>query len=88
MDKPHIEIYGRDGCPWCIRAKLLCMRNGLPFVYHDMTRDQALQDEFVTRTNGAKTVPQIFVGIRRIGGHDDLLAGIENRTIQQLLGGN
>lgn len=88
MSKPVIEIYGTQSCGYCTRAKEFCQQHGFPFVYHDMTGDRALQDEFTTRTNGAKTVPQIFVGIRKIGGHDDLLAAHGSGVLQQLLGGN
>lgn len=88
MDKPRIEIYGTRSCPWCDRAKNLCRDAGLAFDYHDITDDPALQAEFITRTNGARTVPQIFVGIRRIGGFTDLEAAQRNGDLQRMLGGN
>lgn len=91
VSAPTIEIYGRkiDGrdCPHCLRAVRLCQRKGYRHVYYDITDDQALQDEFVTRTNGAQTVPQIFVGIHRIGGADDLARADTAGTLQQMIGG-
>lgn len=88
MDKPNvIEIYGTSTCPYCDRAKELCRQNDYPFVYYDLTAEPSLRDEFITRTNGARTVPQVFVGIKRIGGFDDLAAAHKAGEIQQLLGG-
>ena len=87
MSAEPVEIYGTANCPWCVKAKQLCEQNGYAFQYYDLTADPSLRGEFVTRTNGAKTVPQIFVGIRRIGGHDDLVAAHRSGLLQQLLGG-
>lgn len=83
-----IEIYGTTTCPWCERAKLLCARLGYAFVYYDIETSPALKDEFVTRTNGARTVPQIFVETRRIGGFIDFQAAVNSGEIQQMIGGH
>ena len=91
-----LEIYGRrltdaDGtqrdCVFCARAKQLLEKRGLRFDYHDLTDDPELQAEFVTRTNGAQTVPQIFAGHHRIGGFTDLAAADRSGLLQQLIAG-
>lgn len=81
-----IEIYGTQTCGYCVRAKALLQRRGYPFVYHDMTGNPDLQAEFTTRTNGARTVPQIFVGITRIGGFSELETLDGNGELQLLIG--
>ncbi|MEM7613177.1 MAG: glutaredoxin domain-containing protein, partial [Pseudomonadota bacterium] len=40
----------------------------------DVTTDAAARDEMLQRSNGARTVPQIFIGEQHIGGFDDLNA--------------
>jgi glutaredoxin 3 len=89
MERDVVEIYGMNDCPWCVRAKELCQRHGYRFEYLDMTDNAALRIDFVSRTpSGTKTVPQIFVGTRHIGGCTDLITAHESGLLQQLLGGN
>lgn len=80
-----IEIYGQDDCPWCVRAKVLCEKRGFKFTYRDMAGDPSLEAEFVTRSNGAATVPQIFVGATHIGGFTDLAAADRSGALQQMI---
>lgn len=82
-----IEIYGSSSCNFCYRAKRLCELRGYSFEYHDISNSPELQAEFTTRTNGARTVPQIFVGITRIGGFNELVEAERSGALQQLIGG-
>ena len=86
-----VEIYGAKvrgkDCPYCVSAKALLDRKNIPYVYYDITENTDLQREFITRTNGAKTVPQIFVGIQRIGGFTELQSAEASGVLQQLIGG-
>jgi len=82
-----LEIYGTQTCGYCARAKALLQRRGIPFVYYDMTAEPELRLEFDTRTNGAQTVPQIFSGIKRIGGFNELEALDRSGELQQVIGG-
>jgi glutaredoxin 3 len=87
----QIEIYGQkikgDDCPWCKRAVTLCENFGYAHVYRDMTANEVLQSEFLTRSNNAGTVPQIFVGDTHVGGYQEFETMVANGTIQQLIGG-
>lgn len=85
MNKPVIEVFGRNNCPWCDRAKELLEKRGYRFVYRLVTSD--LLPEFTQRTKGAKTVPQIFVGSHHIGGFQELSAADADGRLQQLIGG-
>lgn len=74
-----IEIYGRDGCPYCDHAKAACQNAGLPYTFHYVGRE-VTKDEVQTRINSTgathemKTVPQIFVDDKWVGGYDRLVA--------------
>lgn len=87
MHDPHIEIYGRPDCTYCDQARALCEKQGYPFTYYDIAADEVLRNEFVTRTNGAQTVPQIFIGIHRVGGFDQLAAAERAGVLQSIFGG-
>jgi glutaredoxin 3 len=72
---PEIVIYTKDYCPYCTRAKDLLKRKGVSAITEiDITHDEALQQEMLARSNGRKTVPQIFIGETHVGGFDDLSA--------------
>jgi len=66
-----IEIYTKDWCPYCAKAKALLKSKGLPYKDIDITVDHDLQQEMVERS-GRRTVPQIFIDGESIGGYDDL----------------
>ncbi len=69
----RVEIYTKNYCPYCRRAKELLELKGVNFVEHDVTDDPSLEAE-MRRRAGRQTVPEIFVGEQLIGGCDDLFA--------------
>jgi len=71
---PDIEIYTTQVCPYCVRAKKLFQRKGVGYREIDVSTDDVLRDAMVQRAGGKRTVPQIFIGNRHIGGCDDLYA--------------
>ncbi len=83
-----IEIYGQPGCRYCESAKQLCEKYRLPYVYHDISTDEVLKDEFFLRTNGARTVPQIFVADVLVGGFTEFNNAVLNGIVEQMLGGS
>ena len=72
-----VTVYTRDLCGYCDAAKDLLTRMRVPFneakIGTDITRDELLEV-----APGAKTVPQIVIQHKVIGGYDDLCAYIEN----------
>ena len=70
--KANVEIYTWATCPFCIRAKLLLWWKGADFTEYKIDSDEAARDRMAQRANGKRTVPQIFVNDRHIGGCDDL----------------
>lgn len=66
-----IEIYTKQWCPYCAKAKALLKSKGLSYQEVDVTADEARQQEMVQRS-GRRTVPQIFLDGESLGGYDDL----------------
>ncbi|MEW6300289.1 MAG: glutaredoxin 3, partial [Thermodesulfobacteriota bacterium] len=66
-----IEIYTKQWCPYCAKAKALLTSKGLSYQEVDVTADEARQQEMVQRS-GRRTVPQIFLDGESLGGYDDL----------------
>ena len=67
-------MYTTAVCPYCIHAERLLGRKGVTAI--DKIRideDPARRAEMMART-GRRTVPQIYIGERHVGGYDDLVA--------------
>ena len=70
----HVEIYTKDFCPYCHRAKALLNDKGVAFEEYDITMGGPKRAEMIQRADGRTTVPQVFIDDRHIGGSDDLAA--------------
>jgi len=69
----RVEIYTTPSCPFCVRAKRLLDARGIAFAEIDLANDHDLRAEVMERT-GRRTVPQIFIDGRSIGGFEELAA--------------
>lgn len=81
-----VEIYSKDYCPHCDKAKALLKRKGVDYVEYDITHDVEKQQEMFSRSAGRRTVPQIFVNDQGLGGCDDLYALDSQGKLDALLG--
>lgn len=80
-----VEIYTTKTCPYCVRAKNLLNAKDVDFVEHDVTGDDAARDALVKKSNGMRTVPQIFINGQHVGGYDNLAALEEKGELDKLL---
>ena len=69
-----VTIYTQEFCGYCARAKALLKRKGVAFTEIDVTYDPEQRKVMKERSNGGRTVPQIFIGTTHVGGSDDLHA--------------
>lgn len=67
-----VEIYTTQTCPFCIAAKHLLRKKGVQYTEIDVGRDSGLRDVMTKRAGGSRTVPQIFIKGKHVGGCDDL----------------
>ena len=67
-----VEIYTSPLCGFCHAAKRLLSQKGVDFAEVDVWANPDRKPEMVQRANGGRTVPQIFIGDRHVGGCDDL----------------
>lgn len=65
-------IYSKDLCPYCKMAKDLLRKKKIKFKEIDLTISPGIVEQMLKKSNGRKTVPQIFLGNKHIGGYDDL----------------
>jgi glutaredoxin 3 len=68
-----VKVYTTGWCPYCMRAKALLERKSISYVDVSV-EDAETRAEMIERSGGRRTVPQIFIGERHIGGFDELYA--------------
>ena len=69
---PSVEIYTRDLCGFCLRAKQLLKQKGWDFTEINISEQPEKRTEMEQRAEGARTFPQIFIDGEHIGGCDEL----------------
>lgn len=82
-----VEIYTTNWCPYCAMAKSLLNEKGVAYEEIDVTDDPARRNEMTERAGGRRTVPEIFIDGKIIGGFDDLHALDAAGKLDGLLGG-
>ena len=65
-----VKIYTTPYCPFCIKAKRLLIAKNIDFKEIDLSEEPDKFDEMSKKSNGARTVPQIFVEDTHIGDCD------------------
>ena len=70
----HVVMYSTTVCPYCVAAEKLLKQRGVEQIEKiPIDREPGRREEMMTRTN-RRTVPQIYIDERHIGGFDDLSA--------------
>ena len=80
-----ITMYSGDPCPYCGAAKALLKSKNIEIEEFDIWKDAVKAKEMLQRTNGKRTIPQMFIGDHYIGGNDDLQALNRNGELDKLL---
>jgi ribonucleoside-diphosphate reductase alpha chain len=76
QDDNRSIVYGKSNCPWCARAKEELELRGMPFDYIDLEEIGKTAKEVTGRD--VKTVPQIYVEGKYIGGYESLMEHLES----------
>ena len=79
-----VEIYSKDFCPYCDRAKALLEQLGRTYVEKRVDLNPSDFDELRSRAPQARTMPQIFINDHHVGGCDDLYALHDQGKLDQL----
>ncbi|HVO26014.1 MAG TPA: glutaredoxin 3 [Candidatus Margulisiibacteriota bacterium] len=79
-----VVMYTTQYCPYCVQAKALLRHKGVPFDEVDVGGDDDLRNRMI-EVSGRRTVPQIFINDRPIGGFEDLRSLDEKGELDRLL---
>ena len=82
----EVVIYTGDLCIHCDWARELLNRKKIKFTEYNVAQDTSKREEMFSKSNGAKTVPQIFIGEHHVGGNIELQALEKEGKLNSLLG--
>jgi glutaredoxin 3 len=87
MSRNEVVIYLAGWCPYCQRARGLLSKKGVQVREIDVDDDPKLREEMIARS-GRRTVPQVFIGEKHVGGCDDLFALDARGELDRLIQGD
>ena len=80
-----VIIYTGQLCTHCEWTKDLLKRKNIQFTEYNIGKDPKKMEEMLKRSNGAKSVPQIFIGDYYVGGNNQLQALEREGNLNSLL---
>ena len=81
----NVKVYTTTSCGYCVRAKALLSKRSVPFEEIDVSGGDDKRAWLVKATGGMRTVPQIFIDEKPIGGSDELHALDRSGELEKLL---
>ena len=81
----NIIMYTGPMCNFCDAAKRLFLRNNIKYEEIDITSKDGLRDEMIKKSNGRRTIPQIFFDDYHVGGYVELRALEKENKLKNLL---
>jgi glutaredoxin 3 len=86
MTQAVVTVYVSDWCPYCERAKGLLSQKNVTFSEINVEDEPKFREEMMARSK-RRTVPQIFIGDKHIGGCDDLFELDRSGELDRLIQG-
>jgi glutaredoxin 3 len=86
MTQPAVTVYVSDWCTYCQRARGLLRQKQVVFNEVNIEEDEQSREEMIARSN-RRTVPQIFIGDKHVGGYDELSALERSGELDRLIQG-
>ena len=84
----HVLVFSKSYCPYCQQVKALLDSEGVPYtvVELDTHKNGAEYQRILLQLTGQRTVPNVFINGRHIGGASDTMDAYQNGTLSTLLG--
>lgn len=81
----QVKIYTTNYCPYCKKAKVILDQKGVAYEEIDLTDEANMRELLEEITGGQRTVPQIFINAKHIGGCTDLEALNSSGKLDKML---
>ena len=81
----NVTVYMGPMCTFCDAAKRLLVRNNIPYKEINIALEEDKMDEMLSKSNGKRTIPQIFFDDHHVGGYEELRTLEKENKLQGLL---
>ena len=81
----NVTVYMGPMCAFCDAAKRLLNRNNIPYKEINIAIEEGKMHEMLSKSNGKKTIPQIFFDNHHVGGYEELRALEKENKLENLL---
>ena len=81
----NVTVYMGPMCAFCDAAKRLLNKKNIPYKEINIATDEGKIDEMLKKSNGNKTIPQIFFDNHHVGGYEELRALEKENELENLL---
>jgi len=81
----NVTVYMGPMCAFCDAAKRLLLRNNIPYKEINIALEKDKMNEMLSKSNGKKTIPQIFFDDLHVGGYEELRTLEKENKLQDLL---
>ena len=70
----NVTVYMGPMCAFCDAAKRLLTKKNIPYKEINVALDEVKREEMLKKSNGKRTIPQIFIEEFHVGGYEELRA--------------
>ena len=81
----NITVYMGPRCNFCDAAKRLLNRNNIPYKEINIAVEEGKREEMISKSNGRRTIPQIFFNEYHVGGYEELRALEKKGKLKKIL---
>ena len=81
----NVTVYMGPRCAFCDAAKRLLAKNNITYKEINIALEEGKMDEMLKKSNGKKTIPQIFFDNHHVGGYEELRALEKENKLENLL---
>ena len=81
----NVTVYMGPMCNFCEAAKRLLNRNNIPYKEINIAIEEGKMHEMLSKSNGKRTIPQIFFDNHHVGGYEELRALEKENKLENLL---
>ena len=81
----NVTVYMGPMCAFCDAAKRLLSRKNIPYKEINIAIEEGKMHEMLSKSNGKRTIPQIFFDNHHVGGYEELRALEKENKLENLL---
>ena len=81
----NVTVYMGPMCAFCDAAKRLLTKKNIPYKEINVALEESKMEEMIKKSNGKRTIPQIFIEDLHVGGYVELRELEKEKKLDNLL---